>query len=120
MRKYKNYLVWKNSKDLVKVIYTSTQKFPATEKYGLTSQIRRAAVSIPANIAEGSGRRTEKDFRGFLHVALGSCFELDTLLELSADLKYLEKEEVDSILQNLLKIQKQLNSLITKVSSSIP
>lgn len=93
MRNFRNWEVWKNAKSLVKVIYQVTASFPDTEKFGLTNQIRRAAVSIPANIAEGAGRRTEKDFKNFLYIALGSAFELETLIDLSYDLSFAVRGE---------------------------
>jgi four helix bundle protein len=79
-RSYRNLNVWKLSIELVKDVYRITQKFPATEIYGLTSQIRRAAISIPSNIAEGQGRTSSKEFRQFLGIAMGSMAELSTQL----------------------------------------
>jgi len=119
MSRYKNYQVWRNSKFLVKEVYSVMSKLPSSEKYGLESQIKRAAISIPANIAEGVGRRTQKDFRGFLHIALGSSYELDTLLELTRDLGFLKPQEVESLQRKLTEVKKQLNSLISKISSSL-
>lgn len=78
MTGYKNLEVWKKSMQLVKEVYTITVVFPKQEAYGLTSQTRRAAVSVPANIAEGCGRLFKKDTRQFLHVARGSLYELET------------------------------------------
>jgi four helix bundle protein len=79
-RSYRDLNVWKLSIELVKDVYRITQKFPATEIYGLTSQIRRAAISIPSNIAEGQGRTSSKEFRQFLGIAMGSMAELSTQL----------------------------------------
>ncbi|WP_028292367.1 four helix bundle protein [Oceanobacter kriegii] len=85
-RKYQNLVVWQKAMSLVKDIYSITAGFPECEKFGLTSQMRRAAVSVPSNIAEGSGRGTDKDFRRFLLHARGSLTELDTQLILAESL----------------------------------
>lgn len=78
--------------DLVTKVYKAVENFPDYEKFGLTSQIRRSSVSIPANIAEGFGRRSKKEFRRFLNISMGSLFEIQTELEVSYNLKYLEKD----------------------------
>lgn len=78
--------------DLVTKVYKAVKNFPDYEKFGLTSQIRRSSVSIPANIAEGFGRRSKKEFRRFLNISMGSLFEIQTELEVSYNLKYLEKD----------------------------
>ena len=83
MHNFKELKVWQNARVLVKEIYLSTGNFPTEEKYGITSQIRRSAISIPSNIAEGCGRRTDKDFSHFLNIALGSAYELQTQTELT-------------------------------------
>jgi four helix bundle protein len=82
--------VWKRSFQMVKMLYTTTKSFPEDEKYGMTSQIRRAAVSIPANIAEGAARNSKREFVRFLHISLGSASELDTLILLSKELDMIE------------------------------
>ena len=87
MRTYKDLDVWKNAMDLVKCIYDETKSFPKEEMFGLTNQIRRAAVSIPSNIAEGSGRAHNKEFINFLYIALGSLAELETQLMIANNLK---------------------------------
>jgi len=119
VRDYKKYDVWKNAKSLVKEIYVTTARFPPDERFVITSQIRRAVISIPLNIAEGSGRRTEKDFRYFLFIALGSSYELDTLIDLTVDLQYLNEKEAQPLKENVILIQKQLNSLINTITKSI-
>ncbi|HMD00261.1 MAG TPA: four helix bundle protein [Ferruginibacter sp.] len=83
MSNYKTLEVWKNSMQLVKNVYSAIKEFPKDELYGLTAQIKRAAVSIPANIAEGLGRQTKKDTIHFLHISRGSLYELDTLLNIA-------------------------------------
>jgi four helix bundle protein len=90
MHNFKELKVWQISRLLVREVYELTARFPSEEKYGLISQIRRCAVSIPANIAEGSGRNSDKDFAHFLNISFGSAYELETLLTLSTDLKQLE------------------------------
>ncbi|WP_282773573.1 four helix bundle protein [Phaeodactylibacter xiamenensis] len=115
MRNFRNWEVWKNAKSLVKIVYQVTASFPDTEKFGLTNQIRRAAVSIPANIAEGAGRRTEKDFKNFLYIALGSAFELEALIDLSHDLSFIKKDRFDELHDRINHIQRQLNSFIQKL-----
>ena len=86
MHKFKDFIFWQKGRVLVKEVYQLTKFLPDNEKYGLTSQINRAVVSIPANIAEGSGRKTNLDFCRFLDIANGSSFELETLLILCVDL----------------------------------
>ncbi len=83
---FRELKIWKDSMSLVKLVYLTTQNLPANEKFGLISQINRAAVSIPSNIAEGSGRSTEKEFMHFLNIAISSSFELETQLILISDL----------------------------------
>ncbi len=93
MHNFKELKVWQNARKHVKEIYVATKDFPSEEKFGLISQMRRSAVSIPSNIAEGSGRNTNKDFSHFLNISLGSAYELQTLLFLSQDLEFLNEEE---------------------------
>ncbi|MEX2514070.1 MAG: four helix bundle protein [Cyclobacteriaceae bacterium] len=116
MRNFRNWDVWQNSRVFVKEIYIVTKGFPNEEKFGMTSQLRRAAVSIPANIAEGAGRNTQKDFRYFLNVAIGSSFEVETLLILSADVELISKTQCEELVTSLTVIQKQLNAFIAKLS----
>ena len=90
---HKELDVWKKSMDLVEVIYILTKNFPDDEKFGLISQMRRAAVSIPSNIAEGAGRKGNKEFIQFIHISLGSLAELETQYLIAVKLKYIEKNE---------------------------
>lgn len=92
---HKDLEVWKKSIELSKNIYVLTKVFPREEIYGLTSQIRRSAVSIPSNIAEGSARNSDKEFIRFLHISLGSLAELETQLIISKEIGYLEKIDID-------------------------
>jgi len=98
---HKNLEAWKKSMDLVEAIYGATLSFPADEKFGLTSQMRRAAVSVPSNIAEGAGRRTDKEFINYLTIAIGSLCELDTQLELSKRLKYLNDNSFERLVEQV-------------------
>ena len=91
---HKELDVWKKSMDLVESIYTLTQRFPDVEKYGLTSQMRRAAVSIPSNIAEGAARKGNKELLQFLYIAIDSLSELETQYLIAIRLTFIEKEEV--------------------------
>jgi four helix bundle protein len=112
MSDFKNLIVWQKSMSLTKDIYLFTEKLPPGEKFGLISQIRRCAISIPSNIAEGSKRRTRKDFRQFLKIASGSAAELETQLILVKDIYKIENKEIFS---KLKEIQKMLESLIKKL-----
>jgi four helix bundle protein len=112
MTSHKNLDVWKQSMEFVRDIYILTGPFPDAERYGLTSQMRRAAVSIPANIAEGAARRSRKEYVHFLHVSRGSLSELDTLLTISENLGFMSKERYHGCQGKLQVIGKMLTSLI--------
>lgn len=112
MRTHKDLDVWKNAMDLVTCIYDETKSFPKEEMYGLTNQIRRAAVSIPSNIAEGSGRSHNKEFINFLYIALGSLAELETQLMIANNLKMLSVELLERFLDKMNLIRGQLSGLI--------
>jgi len=116
MRDFKTLTIWQNSIVMVKQVYKFAEQLPADERFGLKSQICRAAVSIPSNIAEGCSRESQIDFKRFLQIALGSCFELETQLILIENLG-LNKSNTDSIIIDLNKIQKQINSLIQKLKA---
>jgi four helix bundle protein len=97
MHNYQELKIWQEGRKLVKSIYLMTATFPKEEIYGLTSQIRRAAISIPSNIAEGTGRNSDKEFQRFLDYAMGSLFELETQIILSHDLNYITLEEFEKV-----------------------
>lgn len=103
---------WKYSFEFVKEVYRATDNLPATERFGLTSQIRRAAVSIPSNIAEGAGRKSKKEFVNFLSIALGSLSEPDTLLLLTKELGFIGSEIVELLLNKLDVIGKLIYGLM--------
>lgn len=115
MESYKELKVWQRSMALAEQVYGLTQYFPAEERYGLTSQMRRAAVSIPANIAEGWGRGTTRDYLNFLIIARGSLMELETQLILASHLGYVESVHVTSASREIAEIGKMLNSLIASL-----
>jgi four helix bundle protein len=115
---HKKLEVWKQSMVLVIEIYGATEKFPSKEVYGLTNQIRRAAVSIPSNIAEGAARQTKREFTNFLHIAQGSLSELDTQLELANRLGYLDDKSHSSLNVLMEQIDKMLTGLIRHLNKN--
>ena len=119
MKTHKDLIVWQKSIDFVTIIYSVTRKFPDTEKYGLTNQIRRAAVSIPSNLAEGSARNHNKEFIQFLYIALSSAAEVDTQIRISLNLNYLNSESSEELLMELETISKMLQGLIKSVRSNL-
>lgn len=100
---------------LAKEIFSLTRKFPSEEKYGLISQLNRAVVSIPSNIAEGAGRDSQKEFNQFLNISLGSCFEIETQLILANEFTYISKEELQTLTEKVTRIQR----MICKLKESI-
>jgi len=111
MKTHKDLDIWKESLELVKTIYEVTAHFPKEEIYGLTSQIRRCAISIPSNIAEGAARSSKKEFIQFLYIALGSLAELDTQLLIAKSLGYLN-EEYENLFETIEKIKSKILGLI--------
>lgn len=91
MHNFRNMVIWQKARELVKAIYDITESFPQKELFGITSQMRRASISVPSNIAEGSGKSSNKDFKRFLEIALSSCYELETQLILAQDLNYVSE-----------------------------
>lgn len=118
IRSHRDLVVWQKSMDLVVAVYRDTNTFPKAETYGLTSQIRRAVTSIPANIAEGQGRRLPKEFIYFLANARGSLWELDTHLETATRLAFLNTETHRKLQSQLDEIGRMLNGLMRSVSNS--
>ena len=111
VRPHRNLDVWKKSMLLAKNIYGATTAFPKSEIYGLTSQMRRTAVSVPSNLAEGAARRSRKEFRQFINIAQGSLGELDTQLDLSNMLGYLEPDTHEKLMSEVTDISKMLFGL---------
>ena len=115
---YRELIVWQKTMDIVEKIYIITKGFPKEEMYGMTSQIRRAAVSIPSNIAEGQARKSSKEFHHFLSISLGSKAELETQILLSQRLGYISIEASPKILLQLEEISRLLNGLIKSLNNS--
>ncbi|MCD6354345.1 MAG: four helix bundle protein [Prolixibacteraceae bacterium] len=115
MHNFKNMKIWQKSRVLVKEVFLLTKEFPSEEKFGLTSQMLRCAYSIPSNIAEGSGRSSNKEFSRFLDISLGSAFELETQLILASDVNYLSEEQLQHTQNLLQEIQKMIYSFKTKL-----
>ena len=115
MSSYKDLIVWQKGMDLCELVYLYTERFPQTEKFGLTSQIRRCAVSIPSNIAEGQKRGSRKENIQFLRIAYGSGAELETQLLIALRIKYLCKKEFQALSEILDEIMRMLNGLLKKL-----
>ena len=107
--------VWQAGMKLAKEVYKATSKFPREEQYGLTGQLRRASVSIPANIAEGKGRNHQKEYIQFLYMSRGSVWESSTLIKLSEELGYLSKDQTETLIHLCAEITAMLNGLIRAV-----
>ncbi len=108
IRNFKNLDIWKRSRHFVKTLYIVTNNFPSSEKFGLVSQLRRAAVSVPSNIAEGCGRKTEKALSNFLDNAIGSNCEVETQLFLAFDLKMIDKQTMSNLSDEITQIRKMI------------
>ena len=113
VQSYRELQVWQVAMDLVTLVYRETVQFPKEETYGLTSQLRRAAVSIPSNIAEGQGRRTTGEFLNHLSMARGSIMELQTQLEIAKRLNFLRERQADQILEMATRVAQMTNALIS-------
>ena len=117
VQSYRELIVWQKSMDVVELIYRATKKFPREEIYGLTSQIRRAAVSIPSNIAEGQARNSTAEFKNFLSIAQGSKAEVETQLMIAVRLEYVTQDEARPILRLLEEVSKMTASLQGKLTT---
>jgi len=120
MRNFRNLEIWKQGIEIVKMIYMIANKLPQHEIYGLRSQITRASVSVPSNIAEGSSRNSDKEFKRFLEIAIGSLFEIETQLIIIKELSLIKNLDTTSIMSLITKEAKQINSLITRLKSQKP
>ncbi|GAB5473364.1 MAG: four helix bundle protein [Maribacter sp.] len=118
MRDFRKLDIWKNGIEVVKQVYSLSEKLPSEEKFGLKSQINRAAVSIPSNIAEGCSRNSEIEFKRYLEIAMGSLFEVQTQLILTQELGFIDSNELEITFDLLEKEAKMLNSLIRKIKNS--
>ena len=117
MKTYRDLQIWQKSMTLVTEIYKISKGFPKDEAYGLTSQIRRSAISIPSNMAEGYGRKSTNEYIHFLRIATGSLYELQTQMEISMNLCYLNRDKLDKLYELSREIERMLSSLIRKLSS---
>ncbi len=115
VKDYKDLKVWQRGIEIVDKIYSVTAKFPKEEVYGLVVQMRKAAVSIPSNIAEGFVRHYTKEYKQFLYISLGSCAELDTQLIISYRRKYTKKKELEELAEDINHETRMLVSLINKI-----
>ena len=118
MQHVRNLQIWQKSHDLVLKVYEASRSYPREELFGVTSQTRRAAVSIPANIAEGCGRGTDPEFKRFLSIAMGSANELEYHLLLARDLGYLETEWHAKLDHSLVEIKRMMTALIQRLAAS--
>ena len=109
MHQFKELEIWKRSRIFCSQIYTITSKFPSDEKFGITNQLRRASVSIPSNIAEGSSRNSNKDFSRFLEIAIGSGYEIETQLLIALDLSFIKPEDLEKYVNELNEIIKMIS-----------
>ena len=117
IRSFHDLIVWQRSVDFVLRIYELTKSFPSEERFGLTSQIRRAAVSIPSNIAEGQARNTKAAFANYVDIALGSAAELETQLTIAVKIKYISKNDYDGSISELTEINRMLYGLLRRLRS---
>tara|TARA_R110002073_G_scaffold133524_1_gene280939 strand:- start:2644 stop:3057 length:414 start_codon:yes stop_codon:yes gene_type:complete len=117
MKTFRDLLVWQKSMSFVTEIYKVSKQFPKDENFGLTSQIRRSAVSVPSNISEGYGREGMKDYLRFLNIAMASLFELQTQLEIASNLEYIKREKFDNLYESSREIERMLSSFIRTVKS---
>ena len=119
MRDFRKYDVWKLAIDFATEIYSATAQFPIFEKYALSTQLCRAAVSISSNIAEGSARSSETDFCRFLEIAVGSAFEVETQLIIAHRLDYIEEETFNKLIDQTQTIERMINNLIQAIKTPI-
>ncbi len=115
IKNFKELRIWQKGIEIVKDVYSMTKDFPKEELYGLTSQMRRSAISIPSNIAEGFKRFHDKEYKQFLHITLGSAAELETQIIISKELNFIDQEKLDNILEKLDHLAKMISSLLNKI-----
>jgi four helix bundle protein len=116
VKHYQELIVWQKAMNLAEEVYKISRNFPREEIYGLTSQLRRAAISIPSNVAEGQGRRTTADFLRHLSIAYGSLLELETQVLIAARLSYLTKEKCQDIMKLAAEVGRLLNGLMSSLA----
>lgn len=116
IKTYRDLIIWQKSMSLVTEIYNATNSFPSSELYALTNQLRRCAVSIPSNIAEGYGRNSTGDYKRFLQIAVGSLFELQTQIEIAYNLKYIHENIFKDLLAKTSELEIIIFTLIRKIN----
>ncbi|UII77988.1 four helix bundle protein [Flagellimonas sp. HMM57] len=116
MSTFRDLKIWQKAMKLVTKIYAKTGYFPKEEVYGLTSQIKRSAISVPSNIAEGYGRKGKKDYLKFLNISISSLFELQTQLEIANNLKFLTDKDFKEVYEDSREIERMLSSFIRKIA----
>ncbi|MBR3566609.1 MAG: four helix bundle protein [Paludibacteraceae bacterium] len=119
MHNFTNLQIWQKGIDLAQIVYALSDELPKNEKYGIISQIQRAAVSIPSNIAEGAGRATDKEFTHFLSIAIGSSFELYTQIILLERIGYIDKNKISNLINMIVELQKMLIGYKRKIDSKL-
>ncbi|MCK4810139.1 MAG: four helix bundle protein [Candidatus Omnitrophica bacterium] len=115
MRRFRDLRVWKKGIELVKEIYKTTKSFPKEEQYGLSSQMRRCAISIPSNIAEGFRRKHNKEYKQFLNISLGSCAELETQVIITKELSYIKEDKENELTEIIDHICRMITNLAKKL-----
>ena len=118
MKDFRTLKVWEKSHKVVLAVYEVTKSFPKSELYGVTSQIQRAAVSVPTNIAEGCGKDSDAELGRYFKIAMGSSSELEYLLLLAHDLRYLDDNQYNQLHANLVEVRKMLNAFIQKLKAN--
>jgi len=118
IKSFMDLKIWQKGIYLVEQVYAVSRNFPKEEMYGLKSQLRRSAVSIPSNIAEGFARLHNREYRNFLYISLGSCAELTTQIIIASRLKYIDKTKADTLLNEIEEISKMTMSLIKKLNTN--
>jgi len=118
MKDFRQLVVWQKAHLFVLKLYASTKSFPKEELYGLTSQVRRAAASVPTNIAEGCGRNGDKELARFCQIAMGSASEVEYQLLLAMDLRYLSENDYHELNNSLLEVKRMLNAFLQKLTAN--
>jgi four helix bundle protein len=119
MKTFRDLLIWQKSMALITNCYTISANFPNDEQFGLTSQIRRCAISIPSNISEGFGRGTNKEYYRFLTISLGSLFEFQTQIEIAYNLKYISLEKFNKLYEDSRELERMLTSFMNKIKDTL-
>ena len=116
IRNFRDLDVWKKGIEIVKDVYKTTEGFPKQEFYGLANQMQRSCISVPSNIAEGFNRFHNKEYKQFLYIALGSCAELETQIEIAVELKYIDEQRKNFLLEKVDHESRMLRNLIEKLN----